>query len=95
MKPLKTIVPSGLTSTVRESSSATFTNHSFVAIRTSNRAAVSSMCSAALIDAGLIPDPETIIADYQREIDTLRKLKPAKPAKPATREKRATAAKPT
>jgi hypothetical protein len=51
-KPLKTIVPSGLASTVRGSSSATFTNHSFVAIRTSNPAAVSSMCSAALIDAG-------------------------------------------
>jgi uncharacterized protein DUF1298 len=39
------------------------------------------------VDAGLIPDPETIIADYEREVDTLRHLKPAKPA---TREKRAT-----
>jgi hypothetical protein len=59
------------------------------------------------VDAGLIPDPETIIADYQREVETLRQLKPAKPAtrekrgtaakptKPATREKRGTAAKPT
>jgi len=59
------------------------------------------------VDAGLIPDPETIIADYEREVETLRQLKPAKPAtrekaataakptKPATREKRATAAKPT
>jgi diacylglycerol O-acyltransferase len=59
------------------------------------------------VDAGLIPDPETIIADYEREVETLRKLKPAKPAtrakrataahptKPATRAKRATAAKPT
>jgi WS/DGAT C-terminal domain len=59
------------------------------------------------VDAGLIPDPDTIIADYQREVETLRHLKPAKPAaretrataakptKPATREKRATAAKPT
>jgi diacylglycerol O-acyltransferase / wax synthase len=26
------------------------------------------------VDAGLIPDPETIIADYQREVETLRKL---------------------
>jgi Protein of unknown function (DUF2934)/WS/DGAT C-terminal domain len=41
------------------------------------------------VDAGLIPDPETIIADYEREVETLRRLKPAKPA---TREKRATAA---
>jgi len=59
------------------------------------------------VDAGLVPDPDTIIADYEREIETLRQLKPAKPAtrgkrataataaqptKPATREKRATAA---
>ena len=44
------------------------------------------------VDAGLIPDPETIIADYQREVETLRQLKPTKPP---TREKRATAAKPT
>jgi diacylglycerol O-acyltransferase len=41
------------------------------------------------VDAGLIPDPDTIIADYQREVETLRQLKPA------TRETRATAAKPT
>jgi WS/DGAT/MGAT family acyltransferase len=59
------------------------------------------------VDAGLIPDPETIIADYEREVETLRQLKPAKPptrekrataahpTKPPTREKRATAAKPT
>jgi diacylglycerol O-acyltransferase len=62
------------------------------------------------VDAGLIPDPETIIADYEREVETLRQLKPAKPAtrekrataapagkptKPAKREKRATAANPT
>jgi hypothetical protein len=26
------------------------------------------------VDAGLIPDPETIIADYEREVVTLRKL---------------------
>jgi hypothetical protein len=26
------------------------------------------------VDAGLIPDPETIIADYEREVETLRKL---------------------
>jgi hypothetical protein len=44
------------------------------------------------VDAGLIPDPEKIIADYQREVEALRQLKPAKPA---TREKRATAAKAT
>ena len=44
------------------------------------------------VDAGIIPDPETIIADYEREIDTLRQLKPAKPA---TRQKRATAAHPS
>jgi len=44
------------------------------------------------VDAGLIPDPETIIADYEREVETLRQLKPAKPP---TREKRATAAHPT
>jgi WS/DGAT C-terminal domain len=59
------------------------------------------------VDAGLVPDPETIIADYEREVETLRKLKPAKPGtrvrrataapaanptKPATREKAATAA---
>jgi WS/DGAT C-terminal domain len=44
------------------------------------------------VDARLIPDPNTIIADYEREIDTLRQLAPAKPA---TREKRAAAAKPT
>jgi hypothetical protein len=44
------------------------------------------------VDAGLIPDPGTIIADYEHEVETLRQLKPAKPA---TRELRATAAKPT
>ena len=44
------------------------------------------------VDAGLVPDPDTIIADYEREVETLRQLNPAKPA---TREKRATAAKPT
>jgi len=62
------------------------------------------------VDAGLIPDPNTIIADYQREVETLRQLKPpkpatrqkratgapaAKPTKPATPEKRPTAATPT
>jgi diacylglycerol O-acyltransferase / wax synthase len=26
------------------------------------------------VDAGLIPDPDTIIADYEREVDTLRRL---------------------
>ena len=26
------------------------------------------------VDAGLVPDPDTIIADYQREVETLRKL---------------------
>jgi WD40 repeat protein len=26
------------------------------------------------VDAGLIPDPDTIIVDYQREVETLRKL---------------------
>ena len=41
------------------------------------------------VDAGLIPDPATIIADYEREVETLRHLKPA------TRETRVTAAKPT
>jgi diacylglycerol O-acyltransferase len=62
------------------------------------------------VDARLIPDPKAIIADYQREVETLRELKPpkpatrqkratgapaAKPTKLATPEKRATAAKPT
>jgi len=28
------------------------------------------------VDAGLIPDPDTIIADYEREVETLRKLAP-------------------
>jgi hypothetical protein len=41
------------------------------------------------VDAVLVPDPDTIIADYQREVETLRQLKPAKPP---TRAKRATAA---
>jgi len=44
------------------------------------------------VDAGLVPDPEAIIADYEREVETLRQLKPAKPA---TRENRATAVKRT
>jgi hypothetical protein len=26
------------------------------------------------VDAGLIPDPDTIIADYEREVETLREL---------------------
>ena len=26
------------------------------------------------VDAALVPDPETIIADYEREVETLRKL---------------------
>jgi hypothetical protein len=26
------------------------------------------------VDAGLIPDPDTIIADYEREVETLRQL---------------------
>jgi WS/DGAT C-terminal domain len=26
------------------------------------------------VDAGLIPDPDTIIADYELEVDTLRQL---------------------
>jgi hypothetical protein len=26
------------------------------------------------VDAGLIPDPETIIAEYEREVATLRQL---------------------
>jgi hypothetical protein len=26
------------------------------------------------VDAGLIPDPDTIIADFEREVETLRKL---------------------
>jgi diacylglycerol O-acyltransferase len=38
------------------------------------------------VDAGLIPDPETIIADYEHEVEALRQLGPAKPA---TRQKRA------
>jgi diacylglycerol O-acyltransferase / wax synthase len=44
------------------------------------------------VDARLVPDPETIIADYEREIETLAQLKPANPP---TREKRTTAANPT
>jgi hypothetical protein len=62
------------------------------------------------VDAGLIPDPDTIIADYEREVEALRRLEPTRPAKrakraraataakatkPAAREKRATADKPT
>jgi diacylglycerol O-acyltransferase / wax synthase len=26
------------------------------------------------VDAGLIPDPDTVIADYEREVETLRNL---------------------
>ena len=26
------------------------------------------------VDAGLIPDPDTIIVDYEREVQTLRRL---------------------
>jgi hypothetical protein len=26
------------------------------------------------VDAGLVPDPDTIIADYEREVETLRQL---------------------
>jgi hypothetical protein len=37
------------------------------------------------VDAGLIPDPETIIADYQREVDTLRKLAHRRRPKTAAR----------
>jgi hypothetical protein len=44
------------------------------------------------VDAGLVPDPDTIIADYEREVETLRQLKSANPA---TREERATVAKPS
>jgi len=36
------------------------------------------------VDAGLIPDPETIIADYEREIDTLRRLAPRHRTRTAT-----------
>jgi hypothetical protein len=28
------------------------------------------------VDAGLIPDPDTIIAHYEREVETLRHLAP-------------------
>jgi hypothetical protein len=28
------------------------------------------------VDATLIPDPDTIIADYEREVETLRQLAP-------------------
>jgi len=36
------------------------------------------------VDARLIPDPETIIADYEREIDTLRRLAPRHRTRTAT-----------
>src|SRR6516164_4451500 len=47
------------------------------------------------VDAALVPDPETIIADYEREVETLRQLDPAKPATPEKRATAAPAAKPT
>ena len=37
------------------------------------------------VDAGLIPDPDTIIADYEREVDTLRKLAPRRRTQKAAR----------
>jgi hypothetical protein len=37
------------------------------------------------VDAGLVPDPETIIADYEREVETLRKLARRRRTKTATR----------
>jgi hypothetical protein len=37
------------------------------------------------VDAGLIPDPDTIIADYEREVETLRQLDPHRPNEPAAR----------
>jgi diacylglycerol O-acyltransferase len=37
------------------------------------------------VDAGLIPDPDTIIADYQRELDTLGQLAPSRRKQPAGR----------
>jgi WS/DGAT/MGAT family acyltransferase len=37
------------------------------------------------VDAGLIPDPDTIIADYEREVDELRKLASRRRRQPAGR----------
>ncbi len=37
------------------------------------------------VDAGLVPDPETIIADYEREVAALQRLTPGRPAKTPTR----------
>jgi hypothetical protein len=37
------------------------------------------------VDAGLIPDPHTIIADYEREVETLRKLAPRRRNQTAAR----------
>jgi hypothetical protein len=37
------------------------------------------------VDARLIPDPDKIIADYQREVETLRKLARRRRTKTAAR----------
>jgi WS/DGAT C-terminal domain len=37
------------------------------------------------VDAGLIADPDTIIADYEREVDMLRNLAPHHQSKRAAR----------
>jgi diacylglycerol O-acyltransferase len=37
------------------------------------------------VDAGLIPDPETIIADYEREVEALRQLAPRRRNQTAAR----------
>ena len=37
------------------------------------------------VDAGLIPDPDTIIADYEREVETLRQLVPRRRNRTAAR----------
>jgi hypothetical protein len=37
------------------------------------------------VDPGLIPDPDTIIADYEREVEALRKLAPRRRNRTAAR----------
>jgi hypothetical protein len=44
-----------------------------------------SLTVSLQVDARLVPDPETIIADYQREVETLHKLTRRRRTKTAAR----------
>ena len=37
------------------------------------------------VDAGLVPDPDTIIADYEREVEALRQVAPRRRNQTAAR----------